>query len=122
IKPTYDGVLNNIGFRIKHSLLRIETKTPLTDPDGRFTYFTTHLLRQIMSAEQTGTLVFLPTYHSYIRLRNHLDTLESPFGHISEYTPLQDLSRARSFFATGKFPLMLLTERAYFFRRFGRVR
>ena len=122
IKPTYDGILNDIGFRIKHSFLRIEAKTPLTDPDIRFTYFTTHVLRQIMSAEQPGTLIFLPTYHSYLRLRNHLDTLGSPFGHISEYTPPADLSRARSFFQTEKFPLLLLTERAYFFRRFGRIR
>ena len=122
IKQTYNGILNEIGFRIKHTFLRIETKSPLTDPDVRFTYFTTHILRQIMSAEQSGTLIFLPTYHSFLRLRNHLDTLGSPFGHISEYTPPQDLSRARSFFQSGRFPLMLLTERAYFFRRFGRIR
>jgi len=122
IKQTYNGILNEIGFRIKHTFLRVETKSPLTDPDVRFTYFTTHILRQIMSAEQPGTLIFLPTYHSFLRLRNHLDTLGSPFGHISEYTPPQDLSRARSFFQSGRFPLMLLTERAYFFRRFGRIR
>lgn len=122
IKRSYNGILNEIGFRIKHTFLRIETKSPLTDPDVRFTYFTSHILRQITSAEQSGTLIFLPTYHSYLRLRNHLDTLGSPFGHISEYTPPQDLSRARSFFQSGRFPLMLLTERAYFFRRFGRIR
>lgn len=122
IKSTSDGILNDVGFRIKHSFQRIESKTPLSDPDVRFTYFTTHILQQIISSQQTGTLIFLPTYHSYLRLRNHLDTLGSPFGHISEYTPTQDLSRARSFFQSGKFPLILLTERAYFFRRFGRIR
>lgn len=122
IKRTYDGVLSDVGFRIKHTFLRIDPKTPLADPDVRFTYFTSQILRQIISAEQTGTLIFLPTYHSYLRLRNHLDTLGNPFGHISEYTPPQDLSRARSFFQNGKFPLILLTERAYFFRRFGRIR
>jgi U3 small nucleolar RNA-associated protein 25 len=122
IKPHYDGVLSDIGFRIKHSFLRIDSKSPLTDPDVRFTYFATYLLPQIMSDEKSGTLIFLPTYHSYLRLRNHLDTLGSPFGHISDYTPPQDLSRARSFFQSGRFPLILLTERAYFFRRFGRIR
>jgi U3 small nucleolar RNA-associated protein 25 len=122
IKPLYDGVLSDIGFRIKHTFLRIEPKSPVTDPDVRFTYFTSHALRQIMSAEESGTLVFLPTYYSYLRLRNYLDTLGSPFGHISEYTPANELSRARSFFQSGKFPLILLTERAYFFRRFGRIR
>jgi U3 small nucleolar RNA-associated protein 25 len=122
IKRSYEGVLSDIGFRIKHSFLRIEAKTPLSDPDVRFNHFTTHTLRQITSAEQGGTLIFLPTYHSFLQLRNHLDTLGSPFGHISEYTPPQDLSRARSFFQSGKFPLILLTERAYFFRRFGRFR
>jgi U3 small nucleolar RNA-associated protein 25 len=122
IKQPYDGVLGDIGFRINHTFLRIETKSPLSDPDIRFNYFTTHILRRLMSTEQSGTLVFLPTYHSYLRVRNHLDTLGEPFGHISEYTPPQDLSRARSFFQSGKFPLILLTERAYFFRRFGRIR
>jgi U3 small nucleolar RNA-associated protein 25 len=122
IKQKYNGILNDIGFRIKHSFLRIEPKTPLSDPDVRFTYFTTHILRQLMAANQSGTLIFLPTYHSYLQLRNHLDTLGKPFGHISEYTPPQDLSRARSFFQSGKFSLILLTERAYFFRRFGRIR
>ena len=122
IKRPYDGVLSDVGFRVKHTFLRIDPKTPLTDPDVRFTYFTTHILQQIKSAEESGVLIFLPTYHSYLRVRNHLDTLGDPFGHISEYTPIQDLSRARSFFQTGKFPLILLTERAYFFRRFGRIR
>jgi len=122
IKRTYPGLLTDIGAQVRHSFIRIEPKTPLSDPDVRFTYFTTHLVRQIISAEQTGTLIFLPTYHSYLRLRNHLDTLDKPFGHISEYTPPQELSRARSFFQSEKFPLILMTERVYFFRRFGRIR
>jgi U3 small nucleolar RNA-associated protein 25 len=122
IKCPYDGVLSDIGFRVKHTFLRIDPKTPVADPAVRFTYFTTHLLRQIKSAEESGVLIFIPTYHAYLRVRNHLDTMRDPFGHISEYTPPQDLSRARSFFQTGKFPLLLLTERAYFFRRFGRIR
>src|SRR6202022_4773882 len=94
----------DIGYRIKHSFVRIETNSPLSDPDVRFNYFANHILRQIMSAKQMGTLVFLPTYHSYLRIRSHLDMLGSPFGHISEYTPPQDMSRARSFFQSGKFP------------------
>lgn len=122
IKGEYSGVLREIGFRIKHSFLRIEAQTPLSDLDVRFNYFTSHILRQILSSGQGGTLVFLPTYHSYLRLRNHLDTLGSPFGHICEYTPPEELSRARSFFQSGRFPLILLTERAHFFRRFSRIR
>jgi U3 small nucleolar RNA-associated protein 25 len=119
---TYDGVPGEIGFRIKHTFLRIAPKTPITDPDVRFTYFTSHTLRQIMTADDSGTLVFLPTYHSYLRLQNHLDTLGSPFSHISEYTPPDELSQAQSYFQSGKSPLILLNERAYFFRRFGRIR
>jgi U3 small nucleolar RNA-associated protein 25 len=121
IKSSYEGVLSEIGFRMKHTFLRIEPRTPVTDPDVRFTYFTGHTLRQIMTAEESGTLVFLPTYHSYLRLQNHLDTLGSPFSHISEYTPPEELSRARSYFQSGKSPLILLTVRVYFFRRFGRI-
>ena len=117
----YQSIIPKIGISIKQTYQLIGPSTPTSDPDVRFKAFTHVLLPQIRGAVSRGitTLLYIPSYYDFVHIRNHLDSLASPFafGHISEYTPIPEVSRVRSFVKTGKFHFVLLTERAYWFFR-----
>ena len=122
------GAMIGLGIQVKQTFSRFQTATPASDPEDRFTYFTTAILptltRQSKSGlkAQQGILLYLPLYADFVRLRNYLMTSSSTqnisFGSISEYTSPRDVSRARSHFVSGRHSLLLYTERAHHFRRY----
>jgi U3 small nucleolar RNA-associated protein 25 len=64
-----------------------------------------------------GTLVFVPSYFDYVRLRNKLRASDVEAAELCEYTEPKEASRARSLFAHGELKALLYTERAHFFHR-----
>ncbi|RYG51896.1 hypothetical protein EON66_10275, partial [archaeon] len=54
----------------------------------------------------------------YVRLRNLLDARQMEFVTASEYSADDDIARSRTRFYAGHSPVMLLTERFHFFRRY----
>ena len=65
-----------------------------------------------------GTLIFIPSYFDFVRLRNHLNELDVSFVGCSEYTTDADISRARSDFYHRRVDLFVCTERFHYFRRY----
>ena len=122
------GAMIGLGIQVRQTFSRFDTATPASDPEDRFTYFSTAILPTLtrrskrgLTAQQ-GVLLYVPLYADFVRLRNHLVTSSSTqnisFGSISEYTASQDISRARSHFLSGRHSLLLYTERAHHFRRY----
>ena len=122
------GAVIGLGIQIRQTFSRFETATPASDPEDRFTYFTTAILPTLAKQSKAGSkgspgvLLFVPLYADFVRLRNYFVTSSSTqnlsFGSISEYTSPQDVSRARSHFLSGRHSLLLYTERAHHFRRY----
>jgi U3 small nucleolar RNA-associated protein 25 len=67
--------------------------------------------------ELPSTIIYIASYFDYVRLRNLLDRNEIEFVAVSEYSEDRDVAQARSAFRRGDVPILLLTERAHFFRR-----
>ncbi len=65
--------------------------------------------------------MFIPSYFDYVRVRNALKKQLIPFCSLSEHETPQQISRARGDLFHGKVPLVLITERFYFFKRFSYV-
>lgn len=64
------------------------------------------------------TLLFVPSYFDFVRVRNLLKAEDVPFTAISEYTEPPDVARARGALSKGEVEgLLLYTERAHFFHR-----
>ena len=71
--------------------------------------FTGELMKQ--------TVIFVPSYFDFVRLRNHMKREEMNFVPLSEHTSSSDVSRGRSHFFHGHAHFLLYTERMHFFKR-----
>jgi len=89
---------------------RFEIEDPKNQSDYRFNYFVKTMLPKCTN----GTLVFIPSYFDFIRLRNYLKREEESFVQLHEYASEAKIARARDLFFHGKKKLMLLTERYSF--------
>lgn len=128
--PTYAGAMlelsPSIPMAITQTFLRFDSHAPQTDSDARFKFFTStilpNLLRSTNKASSRGTLIFVPTYLDFVRLRNHFstaaETTSLSFGTISEYSTRGDVARARSHFLSGRHSILLYSERAHHYFRY----
>lgn len=111
--------------------MKFYSSSPQEDPDKRFKYFTTKALPSLMrqsSASSAGTLIFIPSYVDFIRLRNYFEQEHQigrklgssgfEFSAVNEYTSTSDLTRSRQLFKEGKHKVILYTERLHHFRRY----
>ncbi|XP_029317227.1 U3 small nucleolar RNA-associated protein 25 homolog [Cottoperca gobio] len=88
------------------------------DHDARFQFFVDKVLPQYRDSVMSHTLIYIPSYFDYIRLRNHMKKEEINFVSICEYSSKSEVSRARHFFQKGNQQFLLFTERFHFYKRY----
>uniref|UniRef100_A0A3P9IVV7 U3 small nucleolar RNA-associated protein 25 homolog n=1 Tax=Oryzias latipes TaxID=8090 RepID=A0A3P9IVV7_ORYLA len=88
------------------------------DHDARFRFFVDKVLPQYKDSVISHTLVYIPSYFDYIRLRNYMKKEGMSFTSICEYSSKSEISRARHFFLRGDKHFLLFTERFHFYKRY----
>ncbi|CAH1792944.1 unnamed protein product [Owenia fusiformis] len=86
--------------------------------DARFQFFIKKVLPQFTDSVMSHTMVFIPSYFDFVRIRNHFKRETINCGVISEYSSDKSVSRSRTQFFQGKIHFLLYTERFHFFRRY----
>ncbi|XP_067942579.1 U3 small nucleolar RNA-associated protein 25 homolog [Watersipora subatra] len=86
-------------------------------PDDRFDYFTREVLPQFTDKQRAGTLIYIPSYYDYVRIRNYLAKHKHETSLVCEYASDKAIRRAKKKFFTKETQFMLYTERVHFFRR-----
>ncbi|XP_069811035.1 U3 small nucleolar RNA-associated protein 25 homolog isoform X2 [Dendropsophus ebraccatus] len=112
------GSICQVLVQLPHVFQRLEADSALSVFDARFNFFTDKILPQYRDAIMSHTLIFIPSYFDYVRLRNYFTKEELNFTHICEYTDKAGVSRARQFFLKGERQFLLVTERFHFYKRY----
>ncbi|KAK5810246.1 hypothetical protein F5H01DRAFT_280544 [Linnemannia elongata] len=120
-QPYTDGSIVDVVPLVQQNFNRIETRTLAQADEARFQYFITQTLPQLRrsAVTQTHTMIYVPSYFDFVRLRNYFSENKYSFAAICEYTSNANVSRARSSFFHGEVSFLLYTERFHFFRRYN---
>ncbi|KAI8600078.1 digestive organ expansion factor [Dissophora ornata] len=115
------GSIVDVVPLVQQSFNRIETRTLVQADENRFQYFINQTLPQLRrsAVTQTHTMIFVPSYFDFVRLRNYFTENKYSFAAICEYTTNANVSRARSSFFHGEVSFLLYTERFHYFRRYN---
>ena len=125
-----DSELSRVVNGVRHVFTRFDAANPHAEPELRFQHFTSKTLVQLAKSAvaSSHTLVVVPSYFDFVRLDDYLRTHNAKrhpggggdlsYTSISEYSSPKDIRRAREAFFSGRKRLLLLTERAHFYRRF----
>ncbi|KAF8290159.1 putative Protein of unknown function (DUF1253) [Trypanosoma cruzi] len=117
------GVLTQVMVPVRQHFLRFDPGTSLEKcDDTRFDFFTREVYAKKISPlveRDVRTIIFVPSYFDFVRLRNYMiREHRDSFAAICEYTSLQHQRKALGQFTDLERPLLLVTERFYFFKRY----
>ncbi|GIX78577.1 digestive organ expansion factor homolog [Caerostris extrusa] len=126
----YKGYLSSITQVKTPSILRImdtvrvcfrlfDTINPVSEIDDRFSFFTNKILPDFQEKETRQTLVYIPSYFDFTRLRNYFREKELSSVMVCEYSKPGKVAQARNNFFIGGRHFMLYTERAHFYNRYN---
>eukprot|EP00075_Anas_platyrhynchos_P019540 XP_027308793.1 digestive organ expansion factor homolog [Anas platyrhynchos] len=112
------GSISRVVVQLPHVFRRIEAENLTSVIDTRFQFFIDKVLPEYRDAIMSHTLIYVPSYFDYVRLRNYFKKEDLNFAHICEYTKKGGICRARRFFLEGEKQFLLLTERFHFYKRY----
>ena len=130
------GEMNDVVTASKHVFKRIEVdKKTLSNAshEKHFDYFKRKLyprLKRICQGldadeeeylttqKNTGTLLFIPSYFDYLRIKQLFLKDKLDPGLLCEYTEANKITRERSYFFHGKSRILLYSERFHYYNRY----
>ncbi|XP_052270785.1 U3 small nucleolar RNA-associated protein 25 homolog [Dreissena polymorpha] len=115
-KPS-TGTICQIAAQLPQVFHRIESSSYTNLPDDRFEFFIKKVFPQHSKAGIQQTLIFIPSYFDFVRLRNYFKREGINVLQVSEYTEDKAVNTARNLFFHHKVPYMLYTERFHFYKR-----
>ena len=132
-RKMYHGSITSVVPKVRQLYRRIHCESLVTSDDDRYSFFVKHMfpkLRRIcrgLDAEddeifqrekEQGTILFIPSYFDFLRIKNlFLEEGLHP-ALCSEYTETSEQTRNRSLFFHGDQRLLIYTERNHFYNRF----
>lgn len=90
VRARYTGAVTRVVLQVRQVFHRISAPSAADVAEARFDFFCKHLLPQVANstdsaANQAHTLVFVPSYFDYVRIRNILTDKEASYSACCEY-------------------------------------
>ncbi|XP_048486057.1 U3 small nucleolar RNA-associated protein 25 homolog [Plutella xylostella] len=111
------GAIRQVLLQVPQVFHRFNASSPLDAVEARFQYFVKSVLPAARDALMGHTLLYVPSYFDYVRLRNHFKKEDVSFVQICEYSKDGKIARARDMFFHSEAHFLLYSERAHFYRR-----
>ncbi|KAK2891526.1 U3 small nucleolar RNA-associated protein 25 homolog [Channa argus] len=111
------GSISQVLVQLPH-VFQMFPSDSFMDYDARFQFFIDKVLPQYRDSVMSHTLIYIPSYFDYVRLRNYMKKEEINFASICDYSSKSEVSRARHFFLKGEKQFLLFTERFHFYKRY----
>jgi hypothetical protein len=103
-------------LELKITLKRLPTISSFEhESDSRFQLFTKTLWDGIYEDCPGYTILLVPNYFDFVRLRAFFKSKNAQVAMISEYTSTKDCARNRQKYESKEMPVMMVTERALVF-------
>jgi len=115
--PEESGSIGKVLVQIPQKFHRFNCAKFGEEAESRFHYFVSELMPRLKDALMAQTLVFVPSYFDFVRLRNYFKSEELSFVQICEYSKESNVSRARNRFSHKTDHFLLYTERFHFYNR-----
>lgn len=117
INPVSPGSICQVVVQVPQVFHRFETLSHSQALDQRMEFFATKILPQYKDRIMNHTLIFIPSYFDFVKLRNYFRKEEYNFVQICEYSKDAKVARARDMFFHSSAHFLLYSERFHFFRR-----
>ena len=104
------------GGNLKITLRRLPNVETIEHiDDARFSFFTKQIWDKLYEDNPGYTILFVPSYLDFVRLRNYFKNKNAQVAYISEYTEKKDCQRNRHLYETKEMPILMVSERAIIF-------
>ncbi|KAI8893207.1 hypothetical protein BC833DRAFT_653103 [Globomyces pollinis-pini] len=119
ISQQYAGNITDVVVQIPQVFHRIPQSSLAEASNTRFNFFVNKMLPNLRhgTMHQSHTLIFIPSYFDFIRVRNYLKEHNYSSTGISEYSSKSKVDVSRNEFISGDIKFLLYSERYHFFRR-----
>ncbi|GAB2275258.1 hypothetical protein Dimus_010018 [Dionaea muscipula] len=115
----YKGILPKVIPGMRQIYKRFDSDSITEADDARFQFFKEKVFSKIKEdSDQGGIMLFISSYHDYLRLRQFMRSENASHCLLGEYGRQSDISTARRQFFEGKSKMILYTERAHFYHRY----
>ncbi|XP_059487983.1 U3 small nucleolar RNA-associated protein 25 homolog [Neocloeon triangulifer] len=115
--PVKLGSISQVVLHLPQVFHKIEAASAGQCIENRFEVFLAKILPEFRYTLMSHTLIYVPSYFDYVRLRNHFNKQDIGFVQICEYSKDAKIARARDMFFHKEAHFLLYSERFHFFRR-----
>ncbi|XP_054011268.1 U3 small nucleolar RNA-associated protein 25 homolog [Hylaeus anthracinus] len=117
INPVSPGSICHVVVQVPQVFHKFEASSHSQALEHRMEFFITKILPQYKDRIMNHTLIFVPSYFDFVKVRNYFKKEEYSFVQICEYTKDAKIARARDMFFHSDVHFLIYSERFHFFRR-----
>ncbi|KZC06385.1 PREDICTED: digestive organ expansion factor homolog [Dufourea novaeangliae] len=117
INPVSVGSICQVVVQVPQVFHRFESSSHSQALEQRMEFFVSKILPQYKDRIMNHTLIFVPSYFDFVKLRNYFKKEEYSFAQICEYSKDAKVARARDMFYHSDAHFLLYSERFHYYRR-----